>query len=84
MKVLEKIFTGRAEVRGFEFEQIKEKESGFIYRVKTPFATIHYEVFERKTNSQYDCVSYPQSPAFGVWAWSFTNYEDAIKKFEEL
>jgi len=38
----------------------------------------------RVVQSSSSVIQLQGSTAFGVWAWSFTNYEDAIKKFEEL
>lgn len=83
MKELQEQFTGEGEVRGFEFTQLRKNEKGYIYEVKNDTKT-HYEVFQRKENTQYGCVSYPGSKAFGLWAWTITNLESAIEKFENL
>ena len=75
MKELKEYFTGRGEVKGYIFNQIKKNELGYIYEVKGH--NIHYEVFKKKINTLYDCVSYPTSKAFGKWAWSVGSFERA-------
>lgn len=84
MKELEIMFVGKGETRGFEFRQVLKSPAGYIYEIKTPFESYHYEVFQRKENSRYDCISYPQSQSFGTWAWSYVKYEDALNKFNQL
>jgi len=83
MKELEKEFTGRGEVRGFNFTQIVANEYGFIYQVENN-GNIHFEVFKRKENTQFNCISYPKSPAFGLWAWSKTTLEEAKNIFDSF
>ena len=80
MKPLEKQFTGRGEVGGFSFKQIEENDHAYVYRVKSE-STTWYEVFQKRENSQYNCISYPTSKAFGVWAWWQPTLEKAINKF---
>jgi len=84
IKELQKEFEGRGETRGFHFKQLHKKDAGYLYAVNTPNLCDHYEVFQRKVNSQYNCVSYPQSPSFSIWAWTYFDYEDALQKFNEL
>lgn len=81
MKLLQESFIGRGEVKGFIFTQLNKSEKGFIYKVDTG-SSIHYEVFKFRYNKQFDCVSYPGSSAFGLWAWSCCDYEDALLRFE--
>lgn len=57
---------------------------------------MHYEVFERKISKENDMVMggvkvhfeereiYPKSNSFGVWAWTYTDYDKAIETFEEI
>ena len=80
MKPLEKQFTGRGEVRGFSFKQLQENEYAYIYQVKSE-STTWYEVFQKRENSQYSCISYPSSKAFGKWAWWQPTLEKATDKF---
>lgn len=82
MKELEENFIGRGEVKGFIFTQIKKSKYAYVYKVSNG-AIIHYEVFFRKENNQFNCVSYPSSKAFGSWAWSATE-NTYLDKFEEL
>ena len=84
MKELEINFTGRGEVRGFEFHQVYKDMFGYIYQVNTPFGSTHYEVFERKVNSRYNTVTYPSSKAFGRYAFTFKTITSAMNKLNEL
>ena len=83
MKELEKEFIGRGEVRGFIFTQLIKNEYGYIYQVSNN-GNIHFEVFRRKENTQFNCISYPKSPSFGIWAWSKTTFEDAQNILNEI
>ena len=69
-------FTGKGEVGGFEFLQKAKSDYGFIYSV-TAYGKTWYEVFKRKVNQQYNCVSMPSSKSFGIWAWTASDYEKA-------
>lgn len=66
MKQLDKKFTGKGEVSGFNFEQIESNGFAYIYKVTSD--TVYYEVFEHRENTMFDCVSYPKANAFGIWA----------------
>ena len=77
-------FEGKGEVKGFAFTQIKKCENAYLFQVKTPFNTTHYEVFKHKINKQYGNVSYPKSKSFGVWAWCCNTLEQAERRYSEL
>ena len=47
MKQLQQNFTGKGQVKGFTFTQIKKNEHAYIYEVNTG-NSIHYEVFKHK------------------------------------
>ena len=83
MKQIEKTFIGKGEVKGFSFTQIQQNDYAYIYEVDTGNG-IHYEVFQHRINKQFNCVSYPRSKSFGVWAWSYNTKEDAYYKFQTL
>jgi hypothetical protein len=83
LKELPLEFDGRGEVRGYHFRQLKRSENAYLYLV-TSETTKHYEVFERKENPRYGCISYPASPSFGLWAWCPNSYERAIERFNSL
>ena len=76
MKELEEHFIGKGQVKGFRFTQVKKNEFGFIYKIED-FGQVWYEVFKRKENSRFMCVSYPTNKAFGIWAWSVKSFERA-------
>ena len=85
MRELQEEFIGKGEVKGFKFTQIKKTEYAYLYQVED-YSTnrMRYEVFKRRINKRYECVSYPKSKSFGLWAWSIFNYQKALQKFEEI
>lgn len=83
MKQLEKEFIGRGEVKGFRFTQINKSDLAYLYEVDCD-GSIHYEVFKHKENTQFNCVSYPKTNSFGVWAWTKGTLQEAVEKFELL
>jgi len=83
MKELEKEFIGKGQVRGFEFTQVKKTEFGYIYKVDTKH-TVMYEVFQKKENSRYSCISYPTNKAFGIWAWTYKSLDSALDRLEDI
>lgn len=84
LKELETKFEGKGEVRGFTFEQIQKSKKAYLYKITNVFGQTHWEVFRRKINKQFNCVSYPRAKSFGDWAWCFTDFQMAINKFEEI
>jgi len=83
IKQLKTEFSGKGEVRGYQFSQIHKTSRAFIYEVSYGEGK-HYEVFKRRVNSRFGCVSYPTSKGFGIWAWTYSTLEKAIKKFNQL
>ena len=69
---------------GFNYKQILKSDKGYVYEQSMDGRVIAYEVFERKENTQYNCISFPTSNAFGIWAWTYWHKEDAIAKFNTL
>lgn len=85
MKELKKEFVGIGEVRGFKFKQLHENGSAYVYEVTNPDGKKpHYEVFKRIENKIFDCISYPKSKSFGVWAWCIKDYDKAMLKYVEI
>ena len=76
MKQLQQQFKGCGEVKGYTFTQIRVTDKGFIYS-KELNGSLSYEVFKRKENKRFDCISYPTSNSFGVWAWDCKTLERA-------
>ena len=87
IKILPTDFVGKGEVKGFHFRQIKRSSKASIYEVNVQ-GIIHYEVFEMrifltpKTKEPYE--AYPKANSFGVWAWTYRDYEKAIENFNEI
>lgn len=85
MKELPSIFTGRGEVRGFEFRQLAKSARAYLYEVRVPGTrSAHYEVFEHKENPQYGVVSYPGSKSFGISACCIKNKASAWALFARM
>ena len=83
MKELQTEFTGRGEVKGFIFTQIKKSDKAYIYKVDCD-GCLHYEVFKHKENKQFECISYPKTASFGLWAWTYKDLDLAIEKYNLL
>ena len=69
---------------GFDYRQIRKNEKAYIYSQSLNGKIIAYEVFEHKVNQYYNCVSFPTSNAFGVWAWTYHNLQDAVNKYNQI
>ena len=83
IKELRKDFIGVGIVRGFRFTQICKTDSAFLYRVDTS-DSIYFEVFERRYNTWFNCISYPTNKAFGSWASLTPNIERAFELLNDL
>lgn len=84
MKEIAKEFTGKGEVKGFRFKQLKASKFAYLYEVSDDFAGIWYEVFKRKENKRFYTISYPSSKSFGLWAWSFSDLGLADIKYGDI
>jgi len=93
---LQDIFTGRGEVKGFEFIKIDSHEDVFMYEVDNGEGVIHFEVFRAKLvplcidyakkifSSSKSKYVYPKARSFGISAWTFNIKKVAVNKFNEL
>lgn len=84
MKELETEFIGRGEVKGFHFKQVFRSMTAYMYEVIPPNSCSYYEVFQRRVNERYDTVTYPKSSSFGRYAFTYLDFNTALKKFREL
>lgn len=85
MKELEMRFSGTGEVKGYEFEQMECSAFAYIYKkTHVESENVSYEVFKRVENRQFDCISYPKSKSFGVWAWEYNNFQKALNRFFDI
>lgn len=80
MKPLEK----NIRKNGYDYEQVKSTDYGYIYAQKIADKVIAYEVFKYKENTQFDCVSFPGNEAFGLWAWTYWDLNDALAKLDSF
>lgn len=83
MRELKENFIGTGQVKGFKFTQLEKSCNAYLYQI-TIDNTIHYEVFHRKENNRFNCVSYPSNKAFGLWAWTYKNLQTAKDKFDDI
>lgn len=83
LKPLPLHFSGRGEVRGFQFYQILVSDRAYCYQAEVE-GVLYYHVFRRAENRQYLTISYPGPKAFGVWAWVYRFREKAEQKFQFL
>ena len=83
MKPLKIQFKGKGEVKGYNFTQISQTDKAFLYEVSSGGGK-HYEVFLKRINHRFACISYPSSKGFGIWAWTYMDLESATNKFNEL
>lgn len=85
MKELEVSFDGIGEVKGYSFKQLFKSDSAYIYeKTHIESGTKSYEVFKRVENTQFNCVSYPKSKSFGVWAYECATIERAKEYFDKF
>lgn len=65
------------------YTQINQSLNAFMYEVAdTETGHVYYEVFERKYNRRFNCISYPSDKAFGKWAWCISRGDDYKKAFD--
>ena len=75
-------------IKELEKEFIKNKErivqigynpqtKVYLYKRIFPRGAIVYEVFKRRINKRFNCISYSGDNAFGYWALTFPKYEQA-------
>lgn len=95
MKTLPIEFIGKGEVKGFIFKQLFANNKAYMYEVTTENSK-HYEVFKHKESKEQlvnfggtevmleSMIRYPNSKAFGNWAWCISNYESALLKWQSL
>ncbi len=65
------------------FSQIEISKRAYIYKITDNHTDhIYYEVFERRANRRFSCISYPTDKAFGKWAWCISKGENNIVAHE--
>lgn len=83
LKPLPLLFTGKGEVRGFQFSQIHVSDRAYCYEVNVG-GVLYYHTFKRIENRRYLTIAYPGPKAFGLWAWVYRSLDEAQQKFQEL
>lgn len=77
---------------GFSYYQVFRGSRSCLYAQKVHENLNCFEVFLIKVKPLQKLFGklmpereiFPPNEAFGHWAWSFRNYEDALRKFNEL
>lgn len=82
IKELKTEFTGKGEVRGYNFKQLKKSKYAYIYEVTG--GGLRYEVFKRRVNKRFNQVSYPGANQFGITAFTTDSKEDGEKIYKRL
>ena len=91
LQKLESQFTGKGEVKGFNFQKVYENEKGYVYKVHSQESE-YFEAFLKKSTAL--CINfekreysenefkeiYPKSKDFEVWAWTVGSLEDGVNK----
>lgn len=90
VKLLEKDFIGRGEVKGFHFKQVYMHDKFYIYKV-TDENRSYYELIKRTVNRDYitrlPVESYPTSKSFGKKAWTQPTIDmiiESVKKHFDI
>ncbi len=88
IKRLPKDFIGKGEVKGFQFHQLLRGHKSCLYKVVTQHGNSHYETFEirvfKTPKTQMTYEAYPKANSFGVWAWTYLDYNKVKAKFLEI
>lgn len=80
IKELDEVIKGRGEMKGFTFTQLKKSEFAYLYEVlEEESGHKTYEVFRRRENVQFGCVSYPSSKGFGDYIYMGKCFRDLGK-----
>lgn len=80
---IKKYFIGKGQVKCFHFRQMSKTNSAYLYLVNTG-DRIYYEVFRKRINHRYGCISYPTIKAFGIWAWTTPDLARAFEILNDL
>ena len=67
---------------GFDYRLVYSNDLGYIYVQSDNGKTVAFEVFKRKINTYFNCVSFPGNEAFGQWAWTYRTLDEAIAKLK--
>jgi len=84
IKKLPHHFKGKGEVKDYSFTKIEESDKAFIYEKEFIKGEKSYEVFKKEVNRRFSSEQYPKSNHFGFWAWEYSNFDSAIRRFNEL
>ena len=84
LKELPISFIGTGEVKGYNFEQVYNNNGWYIYKVSgSDINDVHFEVFKKRINTRFNCISYPQSNSFGINAWNYNTIEKCYIKVNQ-
>jgi len=77
---------------GFQYTKVCQVGRSYIFRQRLSASTACFEVFRARIypEQEFNGKSYPErhvfpsNECFGISAWSYRNYEDALKRIQEL
>jgi len=81
---------------GLTHTQTMETEHGYIYLVQSKGVKSGFDVFMKKVSKDREATiggvkihfrsaeRYPNDNAFGVWAWHYMTFDQALAKLESL
>lgn len=77
---------------GFHYTQVLRGLEACIYEQRVSESVKYFEVFKIRIRKGKALPGkkletsewFPNNESFGYWAWTFKNYEDALKKWKEL
>jgi len=75
-------FTGRGEVKGYQFNQVKSLYDAYIYEVYDTLGNRWYEVFKKVIDTRFHKIAYPKSKSFGINAWTAKTFQAAEGRFQ--
>jgi len=77
---------------GFDYIKVLEGKRSFVFRQCIDPKTAYFEVFKKRIIPEYvlggkiipEHIQFPSDESFGNWAWTFKDFDMALKKFDEI
>ena len=77
---------------GFIYSQVLRGKKALIYKQRISDTEVHFEVFHLKVKPERRIEGkilestevFPHNEAFGIWAWTYRDYEDAFNKWKTI
>jgi len=77
---------------GFRYTKVLKGDKSYIFCQYVTPDTVYFEVFKIRVRKETMFKGkkipaghrFPNDEAFGIWAWTYSNYDLAKRKFNEL